>query len=224
MYRFSTHSEMLTSGFVSTDERVIEDYKGCEIRSTDVSGASSFGCAFAITVSTPAYANDHPYGVDSGSGESSYWAENIYDKRFAVSTNVWLTDELNAVKKPGCVSVKYAPQDYQRGLVAARSAIDSYRKHFPELTRRDLACHYGFEKAIDDEITRLRNIDANAQITDPRLASVCRNTIVHYRPDDVGFGDFKTMLLSGGGGAFIDEYLSDTDRVFNRLYNYYGTS
>ena len=216
MTTFNTKQEMASAGFIPARQRLIENYKGCDIYSSDVSGPNSFGYVFAITVRFPDYDHNHPYGP--GSGHSQYWADNFYNVHFAYSTKVWLSQEKNKIGSLGAFSVQYAPDAYENGLRAARDAIGKYISIWPVPSCREVARYQGREEAIDAEIERLRSIDPSQPITDNQLACLCRNTIISMRPTGARIGEFKRLLIGGGGAQYIRDYLANTDRVFERLY------
>ncbi|NLG84193.1 MAG: hypothetical protein GX493_06220 [Firmicutes bacterium] len=99
---FATKGEALKAGFIPAKVRTVERYRGGRIYIADVSGPNAFGYEFALR----AELNGRTLGT------------------FALSRSIWLTEARNRIGQPGAFTVMFAPEDFDRGLRAAREAID----------------------------------------------------------------------------------------------------
>jgi hypothetical protein len=113
MATFKTKSEMLEAGFVPV-KNFAHSYRGIRLYVRDTSGSNSYGYASTIFAAMP-------HRIDER-------ATQLFDIEFGEATTVWLTDELNKIKQPGCFILAFSPQTIEATIARANREIDAYRK------------------------------------------------------------------------------------------------
>ncbi len=112
MPTFRTESEMINAGFVPA-KAFSHSYRGIGLYARDTSGGRSFGYAFTIFAALS-------HRIDQ-------CCTSLFDIEFGHATFVWLTDELNQLRRPGCFVMAFSPTTIAAAVSRAELEIDSYR-------------------------------------------------------------------------------------------------
>jgi hypothetical protein len=97
--RFKTVSEAIQAGYMRPGfPRVVEHYKGKDIRISDISGENSYGYVYAVMVN---------------------------GQTFCKTTRIWCSEEFTMSGTQGAYQAMFYKPDYDKGLEAAGKFIDS---------------------------------------------------------------------------------------------------
>ncbi len=118
MHIYTTSDAMFAAGYTRAHSGWIIKHRDIYIEVRDTSRGSSHGYHYGI-FAVPAF--DSPIWNSAKARQF----DELAKRSFAESVTVNLTEELNRANKPGCCVCAFAPGDYQRGIEAAKSAIDA---------------------------------------------------------------------------------------------------
>ncbi|MFH0822347.1 MAG: hypothetical protein V2B18_06310 [Pseudomonadota bacterium] len=108
---FARKQDAIDAGFVTARHGLIRRFGPWELMSVDASDGSEIGNVFALRICRRGYSEPDPQ-----------IPEDLEFHDLAYSTSIYLTEELNLLRRPGAFTRMYRPGDVEQAIQTAREA------------------------------------------------------------------------------------------------------